>query len=86
MTAPVSVRWRRRAMPKVRVTWLAMVVIMFMLAHRALIENVPLGVTGKVATFIAMVLVPTVLFALWRLGLLPPERVVVEATDPEPGP
>lgn len=69
-------RWRRREVFKVRVTWLGMVLVLCLMTHRAILLNWPaLGMTGKVATFIAVVILPMLGLALWRLGLLPPERV-----------
>lgn len=79
----MTVRWRRREVPRMRITWCVMVVVLFMVAHMTLIENVDLGRTGNLLTFIPMVILPTIALILWRLGLLPPERVV-EAGEPGP--
>lgn len=68
-------RWRRRRVTPVRVTWLGMVAVLLTLIHQQIVLAHPMGMTGRVGLFIAMVLVPVLLLALWRAGLLPPERV-----------
>lgn len=69
-------RWRQRAVMPVRPTWLAMVVVLFLMTHRSVLHaNPTLGQSGKVGLFILIVVLPTLALALWRCGLLPPERV-----------
>ena len=69
-------RWRRRAVMPVRKTWLLMVFVLFLMAHRAILQaNPALGQIGKVGAFILVVILPTIALVLWRYGLLPPERV-----------
>lgn len=78
-------RWRRRAVFPVRVTWLGMVFVLFLMCHRAvLLSNPDLGQGMKVLAFILVVVLPMLALVLWRMGLLPPERV--EATYDEPPP
>ena len=72
-------RFRRRAVMKVRVTWLAMVLLLCLMAHRAITRTWPgLGMTAEVALFIGVVVLPMIGLILWRAGLLPPERVRVD--------
>lgn len=79
-------QWRRRSVQRVRVTWLGMVLVLCLMAHRSLLNNFPAWPqTAKVVSFFPVVVVPMGLLILWRLGLLPPERVLVspeEAGDP----
>lgn len=76
----VTYRWKRRAVQRVRVTWLFMVFVLFCMGHRAFLHaHLDLGMAGKVGSFIGMVLFPTLLLTLWRFGLLPPERVPSDA-------
>ncbi|MEB3197809.1 MAG: hypothetical protein VKP62_11455 [Candidatus Sericytochromatia bacterium] len=87
-TAPLAptYRWRRRAVQKVRFTWLGMVFVLCMMAHRSLTQAFPAWPNSwKVMAFLPLVVLPMLLLTLWRLGLLPPERVLVapdEAGDP----
>ncbi|MEB3330411.1 MAG: hypothetical protein VKQ33_14395 [Candidatus Sericytochromatia bacterium] len=79
-------RWRRREVQRVRVTWLGMVLVLCLMAHRSLLRAHPAwSTTTQTLTFLPTVVVPMLLLILWRLGLLPPERVLVapeEAGDP----
>ena len=73
-------RWRRREVFKVRVTWLGMVLVLCLMTHRAILNAWPaLGMGSKVLAFVAVVVLPMLLLGLWRLGLLPPERVRCDA-------
>lgn len=74
----ITYRLRRRSVMKVRPTWLAMVVVLLLLSHRELLKTYPtIGMGFAILSFIVIVIVPSVLLVLWRLGLLPPERVPV---------
>ncbi len=69
-------RWRRREVMKVRVTWLAMVLVLCLMVFRAITHQwTGLGKTLEVGIFIAVVILPMLGLVLWRFGLLPPERV-----------
>ncbi|GEM_PF-4840617 len=70
-------RLKRRSVMKVRPTWLIMVVVLLMLVHREFLRGIPMGMGLAFVSFVAVVLVPSGLLLLWRLGLLPPERVMV---------
>ncbi len=73
----VTYRLKRRSVMKVRPTWLTMVVVLLLMMHRELLRGIPMGMGLAVASFVVIVVVPSVLLVLWRLGLLPPERVMV---------
>jgi hypothetical protein len=74
-------RLRRREVMKVRTTWLIMVLVLCLMTARAIMRGVPIESRGgQVLTFILVVVLPMVALILWRLGLLPPERV--RADDP----
>ncbi|MEB3222511.1 MAG: hypothetical protein VKS61_10575 [Candidatus Sericytochromatia bacterium] len=79
-------RWRRRQVQRVRVTWLGMVLVLCLMSHRSLLNAFPdWSTTVRFLTFVPTVVLPMLLLTLWRLGLLPPERVLVspdEAGDP----
>jgi hypothetical protein len=70
----------------VRVTWLGMVLVLCLMCHRSLLQAFPdWSMAVKWLTFLPTVVVPMVVLTLWRLGLLPPERVLMapdEAGDP----
>lgn len=72
---PQTYRWRRRRVLPIRVTWIGMVAVFMLLAHLTHMQLRPMGMTAQAGWFIVTVLVPVVLVALWRAGLLPPERV-----------
>lgn len=75
-------RWQRRAVQKVRFTWLGMVLVLCLMAHRSLLQTFPdWSMTLKVLSGFGMVVIPMGLLVLWRLGLLPPERVLVAPED-----
>lgn len=77
-------RFRRREVMKVRLTWLGMVFVLCLMTFRAITRGWPgLGMTGEVVLFIGVVVLPMLALALWRLGLLPPERVRVDAPPQE---
>jgi membrane protease YdiL (CAAX protease family) len=80
-------RWRRRQVVQTRLTWLGLVAVLLLLIHKEILRTQPaLGMTGKAAWFIAVVLVPMGLLLLWRAGLLPPERVPVDLpAEPDAG-
>lgn len=80
--------WRRRQVLPVRVTWIGLVAVLGLLVHKRLGQVFAMGMTLKALLFIALVLLPTLLLALWRAGLLPPEQVEVqvEPFTPPPGP
>ena len=60
------------------------VTVLLMLIHKQIVLAQPgIGMTGKAAWFIAVVIVPVVLLLLWRAGLLPPERVAVDGVPPD---
>ena len=79
---PQTYRWRRREVPKIRVTWIGLVFMLLMLIHKQLAKTLALSIGPAVLLFIPVVLLPVLLLSLWRAGLLPPERVPV--TDEEP--
>lgn len=83
---PQTYRWQRRSVPRIRVTWLGMVAILMILLHQEIIRSFPMGMGGKVLLFIGLVMLPVLLLALWRQGLLPPERVPVDAPPPPGAP
>lgn len=74
-------RFRRREVMPIRVTWLGQVALALTLIHQAvfrtLLPGAPVGT--RVLAFALGVLLPTLLLALWRAGLLPPVREVVFA-------
>ena len=70
-----AVRWRRRAVPHIRFTWIGMVTVFCVLLHAELMKYMNFGMTGRVIAFIVLVVVPVLAVVLWRAGLLPPERV-----------
>lgn len=75
-------RWRRRRVMHVRVTWLAMVLVLALLIFFKTMERLPtIGQGGKVLGFILIVILPMVAVGLWRAGLLPPERVRADFPD-----
>lgn len=71
-------RWRRRRVVQTRVTWVGMVGLFLVLLHAELRRTFNLGMTGTVGLFILVVVLPLIALILWRMGLLPPERVLVE--------
>jgi hypothetical protein len=73
-------------MPKIRVTWLGMVAIFLILLHQQIARSFSLAIGGSVLLFIGLVILPVLLTALWRQGLLPPERVAVHETPPDEPP
>jgi hypothetical protein len=75
-------RWRRRHVVPTRVTWVGMVGLFLVLLHAELRRAFNLGMAGTVGLFILVVLIPLLLLVLWRAGLLPPERVLVEPEQP----
>lgn len=84
-------RWRRRQVVPTRVTWVGMVGLFLVLLHAELRRAFNLGMTGTVGLFILVVVLPLVALILWRQGLLPPERVLVqdepgssESANPQP--
>jgi hypothetical protein len=85
-TPEPTYRWRRRKVQRVRVTWLGMVLVLCLMVHRSLLRAHPeWSTTVQTLTFLPTVVLPMLLLTLWRLGLLPPERVLVapnEAGDP----
>lgn len=86
MSEPVerTYRWRRRQVVHTRITWVGLVTVLLMLIHKQIVLAQPgIGMTGKAAWFIAVVIVPVVLLLLWRAGLLPPERVAVDGVPPD---
>lgn len=81
---PRTVRYRRRRVVPIRWTWIGQVSLLLFLVHQLVIRMGGIDrITTQAALFIAIVVVPLVLLVLWRLGLLPPERVVGDET-PEP--
>ena len=83
---PQTYRWRRRTVPSIRVTWLGMVGIFLLLLHQQVVRSFGLAIGPAVLLFIAFVFLPVLLLALWRAGLLPPERVAVTDTPPDEPP
>jgi hypothetical protein len=88
VSQPVAriVRWRRRQVAKVRVTWIAQVGLLLSLVDDYLMQQFPMGMGGKVAMTALVVVLPVALLSLWRAGLLPPERYETEAPVWRPGP
>jgi fucose 4-O-acetylase-like acetyltransferase len=80
---PVTYRWRRRDVPRIRITWVGQVAMFLLLLHQFILRTHPMGMVGRAGLFILVVLIPVVLVSLWRAGLLPPERVPVDQ-DPQP--
>lgn len=79
--------WRRRPVPAFRVTWVGLVCVLGLLVHKRLGQVLLLGTTEKFLLMIPLVVLPTLLLALWRAGLLPPEHVEVPVEAlPPPGP
>jgi hypothetical protein len=80
--------WRRRQVLPVRVTWIGLVAVLGLLVHKRLGQVFPMGMSLKALLFIGVVVLPTLFLALWRAGLLPPERVEVpvEPFTPPPKP
>jgi hypothetical protein len=81
-----SVRWRRRKVPKVRVTWVAQVALLLSLIDEYLMQQFPMGMGGKFGLTIVVVILPVFALSLWRAGLLPPERYEEDAPIWRPGP
>jgi hypothetical protein len=79
-------RWRRRKVVQTRVTWVGMVGLFLVLLHAELRRAFNLGMTGTFGLFILVVVLPLAALVLWRMGLLPPERVAVEVEDAPPAP
>lgn len=79
-------RWRRRDVPKVRVTWIGLVFMLLMLIHKQLAKSLALSIGPAVLLFIPVVLIPVLALSLWRAGLLPPERVPVQQDEEPPAP
>jgi hypothetical protein len=79
-------RWRRREVVRTRITWVGLVTMLLLLIHKQITTGMPM--TPKAAWFIAVVVVPVIALLLWRAGLLPPERVLVDGEVPAepPGP
>ena len=73
-----TVRWRRRQVPKVRVTWIGQVTLFLALIDDYTLQQLNLGMGGKVLLTLAIVVLPCLALCLWRAGLLPPERVIEE--------
>lgn len=81
-TLAATYRWKRRAVQKVRVTWLGMVLVLCLMSHRSLLQAFPdWSMTLKVLSGFGVVILPMLLVVLWRLGLLPPERILVEPDE-----
>lgn len=70
-----TVRWRRRQVRKIRVTWIGQVGLLLFLLSNYLMQQFPMGMGYKVLLTLVMVVLPVIALALWRAGLLPPERV-----------
>jgi hypothetical protein len=59
-----------------------MVLVLCLMAHRSVLQSFPdWSMTLKVLSGVGMVVIPMCLLMLWRLGLLPPERVLVASED-----
>ena len=84
MHQPVArtMRWRRRRVPKIRVTWIGQVAVLLALIDDYMLQSLHPAMTGKVLLTLAVVVLPVVALALWRAGLLPPERYEVEPPPP----
>ena len=76
--------WRRRSVPAFRVTWVGLVCVLGLLVHKRLAQILLLDTTEKFLLMIPLVILPTLLLALWRAGLFPPEHVEVPV-EPPPG-
>lgn len=86
---PLGLRtvWRRRAVPAFRITWIGLVCALGLLVHKRLLQLFDPSMGLKFLLFMLIVVLPTMLLALWRAGLLPPERVAVPVEPlPPPGP
>lgn len=80
---PRTYRWRRREVPKLRVTWIGLVATLLMLIHIEVMKIFLVPVTPRFGLFLLMVVLPVLLLSLWRAGLLPPERVPYEGEEGE---
>jgi hypothetical protein len=77
-----TVRWRRRTVRKIRVTWIGQVTLLLALVDEYVIQTFQLAIGGKFLATLLIVILPVLALCLWRAGLLPPERVVVEEERP----
>lgn len=80
---PRTYRWRRRQVPKLRVTWIGLVATLLTLVHIEVMRLFPVGITARFGFLLLMVVLPVLLLGLWRAGLLPPERVPYEGESDE---
>lgn len=83
---PQTYRWRRREVPRIRVTWIGLVGMLLLLIHKQVSKALALAIGPSALLFIGLVLVPVLLLSLWRAGLLPPERVAVTDGEEPPAP
>lgn len=73
-TVAKTIRWRRRKVPKVRITWVGQVGVFLSLLAGYIMQSIPMNIGERVLLSIGLVVLPVVALLLWRAGLLPPER------------